>query len=295
MKYRITHVTRYESKEKVSMGMNQVYLTPRSTPWQSCEFSRLFTSPVSTLNDRRTDYFGNLVNYFTFERGYQKLEIRSISRVNLQKRDLGPHEQSPLWNKILSLLDQQKREQFSVLEMTIPSPMVQETGKVVRDYVQPSFTPERPILLCLQDLLARFHKDFEFDATATTLNTPIVEVMEKRRGVCQDFAHAMIAMLRSVGMPARYVSGYLRTYPLPGQPRLRGADASHAWVSVYCGSLGWVDIDPTNNCFVGDEHITVAWGRDYSDVAPVRGVVIGAGSHTLEVSVDVEPMLAAVN
>ncbi len=293
MKYRLTHITRYESEEKVSIGMNQVYLTPRVTPWQTCEYNRIQTTPVSTISDRRVDYFGNHVSYFSFERGYQKLEIRATSRVTVQPRLLGDFAQSQAWDDLLRLLASKPENYYSVQEMTIPSPMVQTAGAAVRDYAIKSFPQDKPVLLCLQDLLLRFSRDFEFDSTATTINTPIQEVMEKRRGVCQDFTHVLLAMLRSMKIPARYVSGYLRTYPSEGQPRLIGADASHAWVSVYCGSHGWVDIDPTNSCFVSDEHITIAWGRDYSDVAPVRGVVIGAGSHTLAVSVDVEPMSTA--
>lgn len=293
MKYRITHLTRYEAREKISMGMNQVYLTPRNTPWQTCEYSRVLTSPPATSADRRTDYFGNIVNYFSFERGYQKLEIRASSRVAVQPRELLHRENSLPWDKLIRTLAQQQRDQYATLEMTIPSPMVHDLAGQVRDYARVSFPPERPILACLEDLLSRFRRDFTFDNSATTLNTPVLEVFEERKGVCQDFAHLAIAMLRALGIPARYVSGYLRTYPKAGQPRLRGADASHAWVGVYCGSLGWVDIDPTNDSFVSDEHITVAWGRDYSDVAPVRGVIIGSGTHALDVSVDVEPITPA--
>ena len=262
MKYRVTHLTRYESQEKVSIGMNQVYLTPRSTPWQQCEYSRVMTSPVSQLSDRRIDYYGNQVNYFSFERGYHKLEIRASSRVQVLPRTLMPPEQSPLWNKVVQSLHEQVKQQFAELEFALPSPLVTESIKSVAEYAKASFPADRPILLCLQNLLERFGKDFEFDNSATTVNTPIAHVMHTKRGVCQDFAHVLLAMLRSLGLPSRYVSGYLRTYPAEGQPRLRGADASHAWVSVYCGPLGWVDIDPTNHCFVKDEHITVAWGRD---------------------------------
>lgn len=291
MRYRVTHITRYEAQDKISLGLNQVYLTPRTTPWQTCEYSRVLTIPPATGTDRRTDYFGNTANYFAFERGYQKLEIRVSSRVAVQARPLKDKENSPAWDQLLTQV-QQQRDLYSTQEMAIPSPLVPDLGGTLREYVAPSFPSGRPILLCLEDLLARFDADFEFDSTATTINTPVTEVLKQRKGVCQDFAHATLAMLRALKIPARYVSGYLRTYPRPGQPRLRGADASHAWVSIFCGSLGWVDIDPTNNCFVSDDHITVAWGRDYSDVAPVRGVIIGAGTHDLEVSVDVEPLAA---
>jgi transglutaminase-like putative cysteine protease len=140
------------------------------------------------------------------------------------------------------------------------------------------------------DLTARVHADFKFDPTATTVATPVLEVLEKRRGVCQDFAHFTLACLRSLGLPARYVSGYLETVPPPGQPRLTGTDASHAWLSLFCPGIGWIDLDPTNNCLPSMRHITAAWGRDYTDVSPIRGVLIGSGDHTLSVGVDVIPL-----
>ena len=144
----------------------------------------------------------------------------------------------------------------------------------------------------LLDLTARIHADFRFDAKSTTVRTPTEEVFKKRRGVCQDFAHVQIACLRSLNLAARYVSGYLRTYPPPGKPRLIGADASHAWVSAYCPGIGWIDVDPTNNVVPADGHVTVAWGRDYGDVSPLRGLILGGGAHTLKVGVDMEPVEA---
>lgn len=174
-------------------------------------------------------------------------------------------------------------------EMTCISPNIPQFEKSIIDYAQQSFAKETPIFVGLRDLLHRFDTDFKFDGTSTTVHTPVFEVFTDRRGVCQDFAQLLIAMLRGVGLPASYVSGYIRTIPPEGQKRLRGADASHAWVSVFTGEFGWVDIDPTNNLFVSEDHVTVAWGRDYTDVAPVRGIVIGAGPLSLRVTVDVEP------
>ena len=142
----------------------------------------------------------------------------------------------------------------------------------------------------LLDLTARIHKDFRFDSKVTNVRTPTEEVFRKRRGVCQDFAHLQIACLRSLNIAARYVSGYLRTYPPPGQPRLVGADASHAWVSAYCPGIGWLDMDPTNNVVPSNGHVTLAWGRDYGDVSPLRGLILGGGAHTLKVGVDMEPL-----
>ena len=155
------------------------------------------------------------------------------------------------------------------------------------DYASESFPPERPILDAVRDLTGRIHADFRFDTKATEVSTPVETFFEKRRGVCQDFSHLQIACLRSIGLPARYISGYLRTLPPPGKPRLVGADASHAWCSVWAGESGWTDFDPTNNCVPSGGHITIAWGRDYSDVSPVYGVLLGGADHTLDVSVDV--------
>ena len=159
-------------------------------------------------------------------------------------------------------------------------------------YAESSFTADRPIVEALAELTSRIHREFEYDPRATTVSTPIDEVLQQKRGVCQDFAHVQIAMLRSLGLAARYVSGYVRTIPPPGKERMVGADASHAWVAAWCGDLGWIDIDPTNDCFVSDQHITLAWGRDYADVTPLKGVYTGGGKHWLDISVDVVPLNA---
>jgi len=290
MKYRISHTTRYMSNNKVGIGMNQVHLSPRETPHQRCDFHRIYAAPIPTVNSRRNDYFGNQVHYFSFENGYRDLEIKSISRVEVFPRTLPNDEETPVWEEIVKLMKGPLTTSvLQAREMTNISPNIPQFEKPIVDYARDSFTKNTPLFVCLRDLLNRFDQDFTFDGTSTTVNTPVSEVFEQRRGVCQDFTQLLIAMLRGVGLPARYVSGYLRTVPLPGQARLRGADASHAWVGVYAGELGWVDIDPTNNLFVSEDHVTVAWGRDYTDVPPVRGIVIGAGPHSLRVTVDVEP------
>ncbi|MEM6799626.1 MAG: transglutaminase family protein, partial [Planctomycetota bacterium] len=167
------------------------------------------------------------------------------------------------------------------------------TSPTLAEYAAESFTPGRPIVESLRDLNARINKDFDYDPRATTVTTPVLEAFAKRAGVCQDFAQVGISCLRSLGLAARYVSGYLRTAPPPGKPRLVGADASHAWLSLYCGELGWVDADPTNNTLAGADHVTVAVGRDYSDICPIQGVFVGGGSHVMSVSVDVAPIEVA--
>ena len=212
------------------------------------------------------------------------------SRVDVRLRELTPPELSPAWETIRdgfrSLLDSDRLE---AVQFRFNSPSV-VTSSDFFDYARPSFPAGRPILEAVADLTTRIHTDFKYDPRATTVNTPLEDVLELRRGVCQDFAHLEIGCLRSLGLAARYVSGYLRTIPPPGKPRLIGADASHAWLSVFCNELGWVDVDPTNDCFPTTDHITVAWGRDYTDVCPINGVFVGGGSHAMKVSVDVEPL-----
>jgi transglutaminase-like putative cysteine protease len=174
-------------------------------------------------------------------------------------------------------------------QLTFPSPRVPPLVEL-RDYAAKSFLPNRSIVQALVDLNVRIHHEFRFDTRATTVDTPLWEVLNLRRGVCQDFAHLATGCLRSMGLAARYVSGYLRTTPPAGKPRLVGADASHAWCSAWCGPLGWVDFDPTNNCLVGGSYVTIAWGRDYGDVCPIQGVFVGGGDHRITVSVDVAPL-----
>jgi len=290
MKYRISHTTQYLSNNKVGIGMNQVHLSPRETPRQTCLFHRIYADPIPTTNDRQLDYFGNQVHYFSFENGYKDLEIKSISRVRITPRALSADAQSPPFEEVLDRLQEPlSPEILHAREMTCISPNIPFFAPPIADYARQSFTKGKPLLVGLRELLNRFNNDFQFDGTSTTVHTPVIDVFEDKRGVCQDFAQLLIAMLRGIGLPARYVSGYLRTVPPEGRKRLRGADASHAWVSVYAGDLGWVDVDPTNNMVVSEDHVTIAWGRDYTDVPPVRGIVIGAGPHSLKVHVDVEP------
>lgn len=292
MKYRISHHTRYAFDEHVSFGMNRACLLPREMPGQTCLATRLTTRPEASTSGQLRDYYGNRIDYFSFERGYRQLEILSESEILLQKKSLPAFESSPAWEtaQLVGKADGDwSTEDLLRFEMTLASPRVESACSVMHDYIQQSFSPARPILEALHDLLSRFDNDFEFDPTATNVHTPVSDVFSQKKGVCQDFAHTLLALLRCLHLPARYVSGYIRSYPPPGQERLRGADASHAWVSVHCGDLGWVDIDPTNNCFASDEHITIAWGRDYTDIIPVQGVIIGPPAHTLSVSVDVDP------
>jgi transglutaminase-like putative cysteine protease len=197
---------------------------------------------------------------------------------------------SPPWETVQQSLDAYPTgEILDAWQFVFDTPRVRSSPDLAA-YARESFPAGRPLLAAVLDLTRRIHQDFRFDKTATEVATPVQTFFEKRRGVCQDFAHLQIGCLRSLGLPSRYVSGYLRTLPPPGRPRLVGADASHAWCAAWCPVAGWVDFDPTNNCVPSDGHITVAWGRDYSDVSPIYGVLLGGARHKLQVAVDVQPM-----
>jgi transglutaminase-like putative cysteine protease len=236
------------------------------------------------------DYFGNTTLYFEIAGAHSQLEVISRSLVEVSTPSPIEPQRSPTWESVRDACATSLRPSVSsASELTYPSSLV-PTGSAFADYARPSFPAKRQILDALNDLNRRVNEDFLFDPTATDIATPVTQVLQQRRGVCQDFAQVMIACVRSLGLPARYVSGYLETQPPPGQERMVGADASHAWVSVFCGEqIGWVDADPTNNVLPSDRHITVAWGRDFADVSPLRGVTIGSGEQSLQVAVDVLP------
>jgi transglutaminase-like putative cysteine protease len=201
-----------------------------------------------------------------------------------------PAQHTPPWEAVFGQLERAgTREALDTLQYAFDSPYTLASADLA-GYAGRSFTPGRNVLEAAQELTRRIHQDFRYDSSATTVSTPVDEVVRLGRGVCQDFAHLELACLRSLGVPGRYVSGYLLTRPPPGQQKLVGADASHAWVSVWCGEAGWVDFDPTNDTIVGDEHVTLAWGRDYGDVSPINGVIFGGGAHRIEVNVDVTPV-----
>ena len=292
MKYRITHTTKYTYSEPVPVCQNKLHLLPRSTDHQHCDNYRLLVLPEPAMVDMGVDYFGNAVDYFSLVDSHQHLSVTAASEVEV----LAPTEPTKLkdskpWEEVVQLLAKYSAD-VSALDrlFAFDSDYCQADAKLA-DYARISFPPGRPILEAAADLTRRIHDDFEYRPQSTTVNTEVNEVFEKRTGVCQDFAHLQIACLRSLGLAARYVSGYLRTLPPAGKPRLVGADASHAWLSVYCGGdKQWVDFDPTNDVIPETDHITVAYGRDYGDVCPVQGVFIGGGDHTLTVSVDVAPV-----
>jgi transglutaminase-like putative cysteine protease len=237
--------------------------------------------------DSHQDYFGNYVSFVTIEGPHRELSFTSHCEVDLLPKPPIEPAAGPAWETVRDMCrGDVYGASGEACEYCLPSTLV-PLRPDFKVYAAPVFSPGRPVLEASIDLTARIHQDFSFDTQATTLATPLEQVFRQRRGVCQDFAHLQIACLRAMGLPARYVSGYLETVPPPGRPKLIGADASHAWLQVWCGDAGWVDLDPTNNLVPGERHVTLAWGRDFSDVSPLRGVLVGSGSHELKVAVDV--------
>jgi transglutaminase-like putative cysteine protease len=288
MIYKIVHRTTYKYKYPVSVGSHVACLKPRSLPRHRLAQSELQIVPSPAIMTERIDYFGNHQYFFTIEEPHHELVVESRSRVVMEETAQDPHLQSPPWEEAVeSLPADHSPEALAAYQFRFESPRIRLRPEFAR-YAQQSFTPRRPWVEGLLDLTTRIHGDFRFDSKVTTVRTSTEEAFRKKRGVCQDFAHIQIACLRSINLPARYVSGYLRTYPPPGQPRMVGADASHAWVSAYCPGIGWIEVDPTNNVVPSTGHVTVAWGRDFGDVSPLHGLILGGGAHTLKVGVDLE-------
>jgi transglutaminase-like putative cysteine protease len=286
MIYDLVHRTVYVYTQPVSVSHHAARLHPRVQDAQGCASFDLRIVPEPAVSSARDDYFGNAVNFFTVQQPHRRLEITARSRVSTNPTARPDLERGPLWDEVAALFEESPPpDLLEPHQFTFGSPMVRR-GREFAGYAAASFPAGRPLLKAVADLNGRIHRDFKFDPRATTVTTPVEDVMRLRRGVCQDFAHLMIACLRSLALPARYVSGYLRTRPKAGSPRLVGADMSHAWVAVFCPAVGWVDFDPTNNLIPDVEHVSVAVGRDYSDVAPVAGIVIGGGRHAINVSVD---------
>ena len=287
MKLRVWHETSYRYTEPVTLGHNQVRLTPRSFARQECTSSRLSIEPFPAMQRSWQDAFGNDVTYFTFEEPHLELGITMHATVNVLPCEPTSIASSYTWEEVRRMLVENPRDALlDAALFSFPSPFV-PLDSPVRAFAAPSFSPGRPLLEVVRDLTRRIHAEFRYDPQATSLQTTLPELLELRRGVCQDFAHLQIACLRAYGLAARYVSGYLMTRPAPGKTKLIGADASHAWVAVYFPDAGWIDFDPTNDTIPSDEHITLAWGRDYSDVSPIKGFFLGGGPSMLQVSVDV--------
>jgi transglutaminase-like putative cysteine protease len=287
MKYNIDHVTRYFYTETATLCHNQAHLTPRATELQKCINCELDISPKPTSVQPWTDAFGNTATYFSIEQSHRELHVVARSHVEVVERISQPDSRAVPWEQVVEKINSQEfRAQHDLTALLCQSHNL-DNNSAVRDYGSRSFLPGRPLFAAVLDLTERIYSDFQFDPTATNISTPPAEILHRRRGVCQDFAHLQIACLRSLGLAARYVSGYLVTQPPPGKPKLVGADATHAWVSVYFPDEGWIDFDPTNRQLANADYITLAWGRDYADVSPIRGVFLGGGTHSMTVSVDV--------
>ena len=303
MRFRITHSTHYAYGDPVSLCHSIAHLKPRETPYQRCLKSQVRVSPWPSVAREHQDIFGNRVNYFSIQQSHGALEVSATSEVEVTAPPPPDAALSPPWEQVRTVLqDTRDADALAARMFALPSPAV-PADRAALDYALVSFTPGRPVLEAARELMARIYTEFEYDPAATGVATPIATVLAQRRGVCQDFAHVGIACLRGLGLAARYVSGYLETLPPPGQPKLRGADASHAWYALYlpvgadpgaeAGSTAgtWIDYDPTNDCLLGEQHITTAVGRDYGDVTPVRGVFYGGGEHQLSVAVDVDRLV----
>ncbi|GAA5508468.1 transglutaminase family protein [Novipirellula caenicola] len=292
IRYRIIHRTHYRYSDSVAVCQNQLRMQPSTRPGVTCHRSEIAVLPEPMTVTEHTDYFGNCVYSFAIETLHKELTAVATSEVTVDPPSVVGESGAIPWNTIVGQPGdiRQSRSGRYVDEFCFDSPRGQKESKYA-DYARVSFTDGRGIVEATLDLTKRIHHDFRYDTCATEVNTPTADAFALRAGVCQDFAHIQIACLRSIGLPARYVSGYLRTIPPPGEERKIGADESHAWISVYCGpELDWIDFDPTNACQCTTDHIPICIGRDYGDVSPMRGVILGGGQTWLKVSVDVEPI-----
>jgi transglutaminase-like putative cysteine protease len=292
VRYSISHTTVYEYNNDVSVAHHLVRLKPRELSYQHTLGYHLTAEPVPALLDSRQDYFGNTVSFLTIEGPHRQLSVASRCEVEVARDPWPSAASTPAWEVVRNLCSGDVYNSATeACEFAFSSPLISPRPDFA-DYAALSFPAGCSVLQAAADLMQRIHRDFKFDPQATTVATPLEQVFRQRRGVCQDFAHLQIACLRALGLPARYISGYLETVPPAGQQKLVGADSSHAWVQLWCGDAGWVDLDPTNNVLPGDRHITLAWGRDFGDVSPLRGVLVGSGTHQLKVAVDVTPLAA---
>ncbi len=309
-RYRVRHETIFSYSNSVSVSHNVAHLLPRECDGQELEHLEIVIEPTPSTVRSFEDYFGNPTVFFIVTEPHDRLRVLTESRLELVPSDTVDVAASPAWETVRDTLRAVPDEKaLAAYEYVFSSALV-HTSAELADYASPSFASDRPVLEAAHDLCRRIHSDFRYDPEATTLATPLREVLEERHGVCQDFAHVMIGALRSIGLAGRYVSGYIRSRPPEGEERpepktadlpapvpddpedgepLVGADASHAWVSVFCPRAGWIDFDPTNDVIPSDRHVTLAWGRDYDDVSPLQGVTLGGGLQTVQVGVSMRP------
>ena len=293
MRYQIEHTTRYDYAEPVSSSWQLARLKPRTLDWQAPVSHDLHIDPPADERHDAIDGFGNTVTHFALHGAHRWLDVRMQCTVDVGDRPPVPDRGAVAWERVRDAFGGGRGEGAPAIDLEAaracePTRLV-PLSDGARDFAAALLAPGRDWLAGVSDLMHAIHAGFVFDAEATTVSTSVDEVLRQRRGVCQDFAHLMLACLRAHGLPARYVSGYLRTDPPPGQPRLLGADASHAWIAAYSPWHGWVEFDPTNDQRADARHVTLAWGGDFADVAPLRGVILGGGEQTLAVSVSVLP------
>jgi transglutaminase-like putative cysteine protease len=287
MIFDVSHKTHYSYTLPVVQSQHLIHLSPRPVARQIIRHHSLIVEPAPALRYDGVDAFGNPVLILDIEVPHKELVLHARTTVETLP--------APAFEPAATLPWDRLDESFKSLDRGMPLDVIQyrcasrltTASREISAYAKTSFTPGRPVLEAAMELSHRIFTDFKFDAAATDISTPIEQVFKQRRGVCQDFAHLALTCLRAMRVPARYVSGYILTRPPPGQPRLQGADASHAWISVWSPEFGWVDLDPTNGIVVADEHITIAYGRDYDDVSPISGVLLGGGEHEVSVGVDV--------
>ncbi|MET0640722.1 MAG: transglutaminase family protein [Hyphomicrobium sp.] len=287
MIFDISHKTHYHYRSTVVQSLHLVHMSPRGLPGQIVRRHNLLVEPIPASRQDRVDSFGNIDVILDIESPHNELVLLArsvIEKVMPPAIDLAA---TTSWDTLdYRLLRAANERDVNVLLFRCPSRLTTPTLEIA-DYTALSFPPARPVLDGAMDFIMRIYNDFKFDPHATDVSTPVTKVFAMRKGVCQDFAHLALAGLRALRIPSRYVSGYLHTHPPVGRPKLQGADASHAWISVWSPEYGWVDLDPTNGIIVRDEHVTVAYGRDYDDVSPISGVLRGGGDHTVDVGVDV--------
>lgn len=286
MRYHLEHETTYSYASAVDLSHHALRLDVRPLDWQRGSAMAITCTPEAAREQRTTDHFGNRVTHLTIEHPHERFTVTLAADVEVDAHATPRPDATPAWDTVRDALRGDGfPEPVMESEFALDSPLA-AASPALADYAAPAFAPGRPILAAVIDLTRRINAEFRYDPAATEVSTPLDEVLKQRAGVCQDFAHLEVAALRSLGLAARYVSGYIAPKPTSGPAAgLRGADASHAWVSVWCGSAGWVDVDPTNDMIAGEAHVAAAWGRDYSDVSPVRGVILGGGAHTLAVAV----------
>jgi transglutaminase-like putative cysteine protease len=295
MLYDVRHETRFRYAGPVSISHQLLKLRPRRSNRQNVVDFRLSVSPSPYVQRSWTDYFGNEVEFLTVQESHRELVIVGQSHVEVMPGMNIMLDFSPAWEVVAqSLQTPTNGEALAASQYCFASPFV-DVHEELRDFALATFEPGRPLLEAAMALTSRIYEEFTYQGGVTDVYTPVLDVLRLKKGVCQDFAHLQIACLRAIGLPARYVSGYLMTHAPAGKEKLKGADESHAWLSVWSPELGWVDFDPTNNLIPNLQHVTVAWGRDYGDVSPVSGFIFGGGAHEVTVAVDVTPVAAVTS